>query len=284
MINLTNVSKSYGKKEVLANIDLNFADAHGVYGLLGRNGVGKTTLLMMLANQIADYTGDITYNGETVLENDKVLNNILLFGNPFSKDSSLQKEKLKNIVAFYDEAIETFDKNLMNNLMTRFELDPQYRYDKLSAGNKTMFTNALAVAGRTPVTLIDEPTSGLDSINRQQFFRALMEDYTDYPRMFVVSTHLIAEVENYLTHAIFMEGKTIVLDEDIPSIQAKAYRVTNFEPENKNIIARHNVAGISVVDVYDELSDQERQRISQAGGKVDSINLQDLFNSMLGGK
>lgn len=284
MLKLDNVSKNYGKNQVLSDISLDFADENGIYGLLARNGAGKTTLMMMIANQISDYSGNILLNQNKVKENDEALNHILLFGTPIPDDNILFDGKLANTIQLYQEAVETFDGSLMQELMHSFDLDPKTKYGKLSSGNKTLFTNSLALASRTAVTLLDEPTNGLDSINRQLFFRKMMEDYSAHPRMFIVSTHLIAEVENYLTHAIMIGNQNVVLSEPIENIQEKAFRVTNFDIRAKNIVATENIAGITVTDIYDNLSTNERREIEIAGGKVDSLNLQDLFNGLLGGE
>ena len=284
MLKLDNISKSYGKTQVLADIRLDFADENGIYGLLGRNGVGKTTLMMMIANQISDYSGNILFNQEDVKGNDEALDHILLFGTPIADDNILFVGKLADTIQLYQEAIETFDGSLMSELMHTFDLDPKTKYEKLSSGNKTLFTNSLALASRTAITLLDEPTNGLDSINRQLFFRKMMEDYSAHPRMFIVSTHLIAEVENYLTHAVMIENQNVVLNESIENIQEKAFRVTSFDIMTKNILAKENIAGITVTDIYDNLSTNERREIEIAGGKVDSLNLQELFNGLLGGE
>lgn len=284
MLKLDNVSKNYGKNQVLSDISLDFADENGIYGLLARNGAGKTTLMMMIANQISDYSGNILLNQNKVKENDEALNHILLFGTPIPDDNILFDGKLANTIQLYQEAVETFDGSLMQELMHSFDLDPKTKYGKLSSGNKTLFTNSLALASRTAVTLLDEPTNGLDSINRQLFFRKMMEDYSAHPRMFIVSTHLIAEVENYLTHAIMIGNQNVVLSEPIENIQEKAFRVTNFDIRAKNIVATENIAGITVTDIYDNVSTNERREIEIAGGKVDSLNLQDLFNGLLGGE
>lgn len=284
MLKLEKISKNFGNQSILSDITLEFSDNQGIYGLLGRNGVGKTTLMKMIANQISDYSGNIILNEKQVKENDDCLQDILLFGNPFDDNNPLFSDKLNRIISLYADTIETFDTTLMANLMDTFELDPKAKYKKLSSGKKTLFTNALALSSRVPITLLDEPTNGLDSINRKVFFREMMTDYEKQPRMFIISTHLIAEVENCLTHAIMLQHQAVILDESIVTIQEKSHRITNYPISNKHIIAQEDIAGIKVTDIYDSLSELDRHEIESAGGKVDSLNLQELFNDLMGGK
>lgn len=283
MLKLMDVAKAYGKNQVLYNININFDNRTGVYGLLGRNGVGKTTLMKMIFNMITTYDGQIDYEGQNVKNNAEALKDIVYVGGNVYKSNSLYQGKIKHLFKAYDQMYETFDMTLANQLLSEFDIKDSMKFEKLSTGNKTIVQNILGLATRVEVTILDEPTNGLDSVNRQIFFRHMMEDYDKHPRMFILSTHLIQEVENYLTDVIMLKDAKVLMAEPIEVIQSRSYRVKNYEFTDKKIIHQEKMGGFIVQDIYDILTDDEIQMVTEAGGTVEFLDLQSLFNDLMEG-
>ena len=283
MLKLIDVEKSYGKELVLYNINLNFENPHGVYGLLGRNGAGKTTMMKMIFNMIQSYQGKIELNGENLKNNSEALSQIIYVGGDIYRNNTLLQGKIKNIFRAYQAMYPHFDLDFAQKMLAHFNLKDKKKFSKLSTGNKTLVQNILGLASRAPITILDEPTNGLDSVNRQVFFRYMMEDYQNHPRMFILSTHLIQEVENYLTDVIMLKDAKILMAETIETIQSKAHRVINYSLPDKNSIRQENLGGLVTQDIYDDLSEEEIQTIIQAGGKVNFLGLQTLFNDLMEG-
>lgn len=281
MIKLENVTKTYGKQLVLDGVDLDFKNTEGVYGILGRNGVGKTTLMKMIFNMITRYEGEIELNGENVKNNTEALKHIVYVGGEVNKYNGLFQGKIKDLLKAYTNMYESFDREYAENMLASFDIKGKNKFSKLSTGNKTLVQNTIGLATRAPITILDEPTNGLDSVNRQNFFRFMMEDYAKHPRLFMLSTHLIQEVENYLTDVIILKNTKVLIDDTLENIQSKSHLITNYALKDKEVV-RENTLGSRVEQViYDELSEEERQQIKMNGGEVKPLDLQNLFNALV---
>lgn len=281
MIKLKNVTKKYGRHLVLDNIDLEFDNTVGVYGVLGRNGVGKTTLMKMIFNMIPTYEGEIEMNGEQIKNNEEALKHIVYVGGEVNKYNGLFQGKIKDLLKAYDTMYDSFDRDYAETMLKSFDIKVKNKFSKLSTGNKTLVQNTIGLATRAPITILDEPTNGLDSVNRQSFFRFMMEDYTAHPRLFMLSTHLIQEVENYLTDVIILKNTKVLVDDTLENIQSKSHVVKNYTLEDKHIISGTALGSSFEQVVFDELSQEEINHIEMNGGEVKPLDLQNLFNALV---
>ena len=204
------VYKSYGKKEVLHNLDLTIEPGK-IYGLIGRNGAGKTTLLGILTAQNTLDQGEVTYDGQPVWENQRALDNICfsreLQPTLFSGQNNLKvKHYLKSAAIYYPN----WDQAYAGRLLAEFKLEPKKKICQLSKGQMSMVTILIALASRAPITILDEPAAGLDVVMRERFYQLLLEDYAQTNRTFIVSTHIIEEAASVFEQVIILdEGKII---------------------------------------------------------------------------
>lgn len=281
MLELIDVTKKYGNKAVLDSISLKLDNPEGIYGILGRNGVGKTTLMKTIFNMITDYEGSITLNGERIKNNDAALSQIAFVGGEVYKNNHYFQGKIKEIIKMYNLMYEDFDPLFAESILSSYGISLKDKFSKLSTGNKTLVQNTLGLASRAPITIFDEPTNGLDSVNRQSFFQYMMEDYSNYPRLFILSTHLIQEVENYLTDIIILKDSKILMAESLEKVQMNSRVVTNYRLENKNVL-RETMFGTSIKqEIFDHLSKEELRDIKANGGEVQYLDLQKLFNILV---
>ncbi|MCF2596127.1 ABC transporter ATP-binding protein [Pseudoflavonifractor phocaeensis] len=204
------VYKSYGKKEVLHNLDLTIEPGK-IYGLIGRNGAGKTTLLGILTAQNTLDQGEVTYDDQPVWENQRALDNICfsreLQPTLFSGQNNLKvKHYLKSAAIYYPN----WDQAYAGRLLAEFKLEPKKKICQLSKGQMSMVTILIALASRAPITILDEPAAGLDVVMRERFYQLLLEDYAQTNRTFIVSTHIIEEAASVFEQVIILdEGKII---------------------------------------------------------------------------
>lgn len=273
MLKLEHITKTYGQKVVLQTIDLAFKDQTGIYGLLGRNGVGKTTLMKIINDMIATYEGRVNTSFNSAY--------IVFVTSDVSDNNNLFRGKITNLIRYYESMYPQFDANYAEELLARFNLSPKLKIKKLSTGNKTLVYNILGLATREAVTIFDEPTNGLDSVNRQAFFDILLEDYAKHPRLFILSTHLIQEVENCLTHVIMLKDRLLLLDEAIEDIQARAVRLTNAELPNKRMIHQRQIGSLIENYLFDDLTEEDIREVIGQGGNIDYYDLQTLFNYLV---
>lgn len=207
------ITKKYGKKEVLQKVDLELEPGK-IYGLIGRNGAGKTTLLSIMSAQNPTTRGEVLLGDVPVWENQEALKHIY-FSREINPNSTVYsglkvKEHLKIAAAY----LPNWDQELADRLVTLFHLDKKKRISKLSKGMASMLTIVTALASKAEFTFLDEPVSGLDVVAREQFYRLLVEEFTESGRTFVVSTHIIEEASDVLEEVIFLHEGEVLLKEN----------------------------------------------------------------------
>ena len=202
--------KSYGTQEVLNNLDLTIEPGK-IYGLIGRNGVGKTTLLSILTGQNTHNAGYVTYNDQPVWENQEALNDLCfsreLQPTMFNGPNNLKvSHYIKSGAIFYPN----WDQEYADALMAEFKLDPKKKISQLSKGQMSMVTILIALASRAPITILDEPVAGLDVVMRERFYQLLLADYTQTGRTFVVSTHILEEAAGVFERVIILDRGRVI--------------------------------------------------------------------------
>lgn len=221
-----NIKKVYGKKEVLKDVNLEL-ESGKIYGLIGRNGVGKTTLLLILSSQNPAGSGRVTLDGEDVWENEKCIDRIC-FSREISQMSGFGQNNLK--IKDYMTAASIFypnwNRELAKELIEKFGLEPKKRISKLSKGMLSMVTIVIALASEAEYTFLDEPVAGLDVVARDQFYKLLLHEYGKSGRTFVISTHIIEEAADIFEEVIMLDRGEILLKENTQELLERAYHVS----------------------------------------------------------
>lgn len=279
MLELKNINKSYGSTKVLEGINLEF-DLGKIYGLLGRNGVGKTTLLNIISSQIRSSSGQVLLNGENVYENDKAMADIAIM-----KESGYGVDdiKVKRIFKSAKILYKNWDEDYKEFLIDEFNLNKKKNYSKLSRGNQTIVGLIVGLASRAPITIFDEPSLGLDAANRYKFYELLLKDIEEYPRTVIISTHLIDEVSNLFEEVVILKDNSHYLKDEVSNLMEKSYflngRLENMEYilKEKNIIHKEDFGTTTIIGVFDELSAEEKKELKANGVDISPIPLQRLF-------
>lgn len=279
MLEVINLSKSYGKNRVLTDINLKIEE-NKIYGLLGRNGVGKTTLLSLMANQILRNSGEIKLDGEDIFENSKAMEDICLVK---ELPESLKERKVKEILLLASIMYKNWDEEYKDYLVKEFNLNVNKKIMKLSKGNKTIVGLIIGLASRSRLTMFDEPTLGLDAAVRYKFYNLLLEDYENNPRTIIISTHLIDEVANLFEEVIILNEEKITLKDEVSALKEKSYFLAGQEElvnrviKDKKVIYKEKFASKIIVGIYGYLKDDEKDYIRLNNIEITSIPLQKLF-------
>lgn len=279
MLEVINLSKSYGKNRVLTDINLKIEE-NKIYGLLGRNGVGKTTLLSLMANQILRNSGEIKLDGEDIFENSKAMEDICLVK---ELPESLKERKVKEILLLASIMYKNWDEEYKDYLVKEFNLNVNKKIMKLSKGNKTIVGLIIGLASRSRLTMFDEPTLGLDAAVRYKFYNLLLEDYENNPRTIIISTHLIDEVANLFEEVIILNEEKITLKDEVSALKEKSYFLAGQEElvnrviKDKKVIYKEKFASKTIVGIYGYLKDEEKDYIRLNNIEITSIPLQKLF-------
>lgn len=206
MIEIKNLTKIYSDKKVLDNINLSFEDSK-IYGLLGSNGAGKTTMMKIIANRAFPTSGSVCLNGNIVTENETVQKNIFYVT---EKDKYPKDIKMKDLLKWEARFYEKFDIGYAERLARLFNLDLNKKTNTLSTGYYTIFKVIVSLASNTDVMILDEPVLGIDSLYREIFYKVLLEHHQKNKNLILIATHLIDEVEPVLEEVIIIDNGNII--------------------------------------------------------------------------
>lgn len=279
MIEISNLYKSYGKTKVLENINLKFED-NKIYGLLGRNGVGKTTLLNIISNQIKSNSGEVKLDGKEIFENSKAVSDICLVS---EKGIIVDDIRVKKIFGIASILYKNWDEDYKDKLIEEFNLDIKKKYDKLSRGNKTIVGLIIGLASRSRITIFDEPSLGLDAAHRDKFYSLLLQDVDKNPRTIIISTHLIDEVTNLFEEVIILKDKKVFIKDKVNDLMKSAYYLNGKEEailsiiDNKKVIHRESFGSTVVMGIFDKLTKGEKLQLKENKVEINPIPLQKLF-------
>lgn len=276
------ITKKYGKKEVLHKVDLELEPGK-IYGLIGRNGAGKTTLLSIMSAQNPTTQGQVLLGETPVWENQEALKHIY-FSREINPNSTVYsglkvKEHLKIAAAY----LPNWDQEMADRLVTLFHLDKKKRISKLSKGMASMLTIVTALASKADFTFLDEPVAGLDVVAREQFYRLLVEEFTESGRTFVVSTHIIEEASDVFEEVIFLHEGEILLKENTQELLEHCVYVSGKTEaveeavKGKEIHARQVLGRSQGVMVRLK---EEEQILPDGQITIQHMNLQKIFVSL----
>lgn len=218
MIEIKDLAFSYGKTPILKSITTTLEEGR-IYGLLGENGVGKTTLLTLLCGLKKVCSGSITTDGEnpfdrtpTLLQNQFYLPDEVLA--VAMKAECFAKER----GAFWPD----YDHSKFLEIMKEFENDPAKKMNQMSAGQLKKTYISLALACGCKYIFMDEPTNGLDIPSKTQFRSAIMK-YTSDDSTIVISTHQVRDLENIIDPIIILDRQDVLLNASVEEITSKLY-------------------------------------------------------------
>lgn len=250
-----------------------------ITGLLGRNGSGKTTALSVMAAFRRRTSGTVLVDGEDPWENERVLAGTCLVR---ESGDVAQDQKLKDTLEFLQDRRPLFSRELADNLLDRFELDPLNRPDRLSRGKKSAFGVVVGLASRTPLTLLDEVHLGMDAPSRYAFYDALLADWLEHPRTIVLSSHLIGEIERLLEDVVVLDRGTVLTASDADTLRSGGMTVTGPADaverfvSGRTVVARQQLGRTAQATLMGAQAD-DGERARQAGLELGPVALQDLF-------
>ena len=214
MIEIKDLSFAYSNEKVLDCISTTFEQGR-VYGLLGANGVGKSTIFKLLCGLLTTKRGEIKIDGYSPADRQPgFLSKIFYIPEDFEGAAVSIKNYASGISAFYPN----YDENLLNGLLSDFDIDINRKFTSLSLGQRKRAILCIALAMNTEYLLLDEPTNGLD-IPAKAEFRKMVAKAMDDNRTIIISTHQVKDVENLLDHIMILDKRCVLLDKSVADIQ-----------------------------------------------------------------
>lgn len=215
MLQIDNLVFSYHKKKAPIFEGINLTIHPGsVYGLLGKNGIGKSTLLYMMSGLMFPHKGHITLDGvEVRRRRPETLEKIFLVPEEFDLPAISVDAYVRRNSVFYPH----FDREQFDRYLTDFELEPVKNLAKTSMGQKKKYLVSFALATNTPLLLMDEPTNGMDIPSKSQFRKVIASGMTEQ-KSIVISTHQVRDLENMIDRIDILDGGRLLLDSDTSTI------------------------------------------------------------------
>ena len=211
MINIQNIKFGYKSYQpVLDGFSLDFSQS-GVYGLLGRNGTGKSTLLYLMMGLLRPQSGNVSIDGiSATLRRPEVLQEMFLVPEEYDLPPITLRRYIKAIKPFYPR----FSDELLEKCLTNFDMTKDINLGALSMGQKKKVYMSIALAANTRYLLMDEPTNGLDILSKSQFRKAVIEGMSE-DKTVIISTHQVHDVELLLDHVCIIERNQVLLNEPL---------------------------------------------------------------------
>lgn len=264
MITIKELGFSYheSKDNVLKNITMTLEEGR-IYGLLGENGVGKTTLLTLICGLKKPKEGTISIDGyDPYMRKPSLLSEIYYL----SDEVAAANMKATDYAATYGKFWDNFDMARFLEIMEVFETEADKKMNRMSAGQLKKTHIAFALSCGTKYLLMDEPTNGLDIPSKAQFRKAVMK-YTREDATIVISTHQVRDLENIIDPIIILDRQDVLLNASIEEICSKLY----FDYSNE----RHQEA------LYSEMiPGGSIQVLINTTGEDSKVNIEALFNTV----
>lgn len=226
MLECIGLSKTYRMKQAVAGISLRLEEGK-IYGLLGENGSGKTTWMKMIAGLTKPTSGKIIYEGHGLCYSDKA-QIAYMSTEPFFYDYM----KAADVRKYYQDFFDDFSTDRFNDMMKKMGLEDSMKVRELSSGMNAKLKIIATLARQAKLYLLDEPLNGVDYKAREEIVSLILETAGE-GNTFVISTHLLDEIESFVDEAMFIKNGELL-------------RVVDLEKER---IA----SGRSITDIYMEI-------------------------------
>ncbi|EEH98992.1 ABC transporter ATP-binding protein [Clostridium tertium] len=209
-INITNLTKSYGKSRGIKNVNLEIKEGE-IYGFIGPNGAGKSTTIKTLLNFIFPTSGSAKILGKDIVSESKLIKEFTSYVP--SEVRYYSDVKVKDILNYAASFFDYYDDQYLNELCSELEVELDKKIEELSLGNKKKVAIVQALLSNPKIVILDEPTNGLDPLIQQKLFNILLKEKAKGKTIFL-SSHNLSEIEKFCDRvAVIKEGEIIdILD------------------------------------------------------------------------
>ena len=214
LLQCIDLNKSFGEKKILKNVNLTIPRGR-IIGLLGKNGMGKTTLIKIICDLLTASSGQILINGAPVGVESKKIISYLPERTYLDKSMTVEKT-VKYFAEFYDN----FDSEKAYRLLEDLGLDKKQKLAKMSKGMQEKVQLVLVMSRRADLYILDEPLGGVDPATRDYILDTILTNFNEGASV-IISTHLISDLERILDSVIFINDGEVVLMEDADEIRER---------------------------------------------------------------
>ena len=214
LLQCINLNKSFGEKQILKNVNLTIPRGK-IVGLLGKNGMGKSTLIKLINDLLTITSGQILINGQPIgVESKKIISYL-------PERTYLDKSMtVKKIVQYFADFYEDFDSEKAYKLLSDLGLDPNQKLAKMSKGMQEKVQLSLVMSRKADLYILDEPLGGVDPATRDYILDTILSNFNEGASV-IISTHLISDIERILDNVVFINDGEIVLTADADELRTR---------------------------------------------------------------
>lgn len=221
MIEVNNVSFQIEDRKILKNINLKINEGK-IYGIIGPNGVGKTTLLRCLTGIYETTEGTVKYDGENVYDNPKVKSKI---GYVADENIMPSNFRVRDMIKFYRYSYPQFDKKRFDELNEIFKISEKRFIFQLSKGMKMRLSIMLAFSIHAKYLILDEPTSGLDAILKNKLLNIFMDEVYENKTTIIISSHHLNELERICDDVAILDDGVVSYENSVENMKNKIKKI-----------------------------------------------------------
>jgi len=214
LVKCINLSKSYGDKEVLKDVNITIPRGK-IIGLLGKNGTGKSTLIKLINDLLVPTKGKVLVNEKDIgIESKKIISYL-------PERTYLDKSMTVDaVIKYFEDFYEDFDSNKAKELLKDLDLDTSLKLSKMSKGMQEKVQLVLVMSRKAELYILDEPLGGVDPATRDYILDTILTNFNEGASV-IISTHLIQDIERILDEVIFIDKGKIILQSDCDELRDK---------------------------------------------------------------
>ena len=214
LVKCNNLCKEFDNKKILKDVNLTIPKGK-IIGLLGKNGMGKTTLIKLINDLLTPTSGEVLINGEKPGINSKKIISYL------PERTYLDKSmKISQILTFFNEFYDDFNKEKAIKLLKDLNLDINSKVSKMSKGMQEKLQLILVMSREAELYILDEPLGGVDPATRDYILDTILSNFNEGASV-IISTHLISDIERILDDVIFIDNGEIILTSSADELRTK---------------------------------------------------------------
>lgn len=214
LVKCNNLCKNFDNKIILKDVNLSIQKGR-IVGLLGKNGMGKTTLIKLINDLLTPTSGEVLINSETPNVNSKRVISYL------PERTYLDKSmKVSQIITFFEEFYDNFNKEKAIKLLKDLDLDINAKINKMSKGMQEKLQLILVMSREAELYILDEPLGGVDPATRDYILDTILSNFNEGASV-IISTHIISDIERILDDVVFIDKGKIILTSSADDLRKK---------------------------------------------------------------
>lgn len=286
MLRVSKLSKTIDHRAIIEDISFDWQPGE-IMGLVGRNGVGKTTLFRTMSRQYLPESGCVTIDDHDLVREPLYQRQLFFIDTQYN---FLGNYRLRELPDFYSLVYTDFDQQRYRDLLAHFKLDPQDQYRRLSKGMRALVNVILALTSNATYIILDEPFDGLDVIVRENIASMVIDEVADQTKGFLISSHDLNELDGLSDRVLLLKDSRLAHDYNLEDVRAKAKKVQLvFKDKQIPALLKDNsqlirVSGRVLVVVFPDYTadlDQQLRALQPVLFEELPLTLEDLFRANL---